>query len=98
MNRLDDAHVTSAFRLNGSELIPLVAVHGRLSCFNFDSSSQFALEVEPNVLSSLKNCLLQTANSWAIAGVLFGGRIRLGYLSKQLSYRDEVREKNVIVN
>ena len=42
--------------------------------------------------------LLQTAHYWANAGVLLGGRIRRGYLSKQLSYRDEVRERNVIVN
>ena len=42
--------------------------------------------------------LLQTANSWANIGVLLGGRMRRGYLSKQFSHRVEVRERNVIVN
>ena len=43
--------------------------------------------------------LLQTAHSWANAGVLLGARIRrrIAFETIKLQYRDEVRERKVIV-
>ncbi len=43
--------------------------------------------------------LLQTAHSWADAGVLLGGRVRRRIAFETIiNYRDEVRERKVIVN
>ena len=42
--------------------------------------------------------LLQTAHSWANAGVLLGARVRRRVAFKTINYRDEVSERKVIVN
>ncbi len=52
-------------------------------------------------LSSLKSQvgLLQTAHSWANAGVLLGARVRRRVAFETINYRDEVSERRkVIVN
>ena len=51
--------------------------------------------------SSLKSQvgLLQTAHSWANAGVLLGARVRRRVAFETINYRDEVSERRkVIVN
>ena len=43
--------------------------------------------------------LLQTAHSWANAGVLLGARVHLRVAFESINYRDEVSERRkVIVN
>ena len=46
-DRLDDDHMTTEVHRRwvggGGEIVPLVAVHGRLSYFNFDGFSLFSL-------------------------------------------------------
>ncbi len=42
--------------------------------------------------------LLQTAHSWANAGVLLGGRMRLGIAFATIKLSDEVCDKSMIVN
>ena len=55
----------------------------------------------PQVQDSLKSQvgLLQTAYSWANAGVLLGARVRRRVAFERINYRDEVSERRkVIVN
>ena len=42
-DRLDDDHMTADVHRRWGELIPLVAVHGRLSYFDFDGFSHLSL-------------------------------------------------------
>ena len=42
--------------------------------------------------------LLQTAHSWANAGVLLVARVRRRVAFETINYRDEVSERQVIVN
>ena len=47
-HRLDDGHVTTAFRRRSGELISQVVVHSRFSHFHFDGT----FSLESNVLAS----------------------------------------------